>query len=185
MHNGRVPDQTGPVLMRPVGVLLGVVMAAGMSVDRDRAVRIFVFSGQVTPVDLEFIGRQFGNREHYRFTHREIVYFAPDVSLAQIETEDLGGLADCYFEALRTRDDVIPDESIWVMPDQVRSDARLWREFTRNPASPHAERLYVESLEAALAAYRIPAAWIDDIRQGQGFDDFGQVGALRATMPVS
>lgn len=160
-------------------------MAAGMSVDLERGIRIFTFSGTVTPADFEFIGNFYSDREHYRFTDREIVFFAQDVSLAQIETEDLGGLADRFFEALRTRDDVVPDETIWIMPDQVRSEARLWREFTRDPENTYKNRRYVESLDAAVSAYGMPESWAADIRQGTGFRHFGETGVIGALQPAS
>lgn len=160
-------------------------MSVGMSVDLERGVRIFVFSDIVTPADFDFVGRLYNDRDHYRFTDREIVFFTPDVSLAQIETGDIGSLADSYFEALRTRNDAIADQTIWVMPEQVRGDARLWREFTRDPEKSLKTRAYVETLEAALSAYKIPAAWLDHVRQGRGFLDFGEVGALRAAAPAA
>ena len=153
-------------------------MAVGMSVDLERGLRIFTFSGSVTPGDLDFVAKLYHDHENYRFTDREIVYFAPDVSLALIEAEDLGALADRFFEALRTREDVLPDETIWVMPDHVRSEARLWREFTHDPENTSKDRRYVETLEAAIAAYRMPDAWLDDIRQGKGFRHFGVVGTF-------
>ncbi|WP_417497893.1 hypothetical protein [Maricaulis sp.] len=149
-----------------------------MSVDLERGIRIFTFSGSVTPADLEFVATRYIDREHYRFTDREIVHFAPDVSLAEIEAEDLGALADRFFEARRTRDDVLPDETIWVMPEQVRSEARLWREFTHDPECTQKDRRYVDTLEAAVAAYRLPDAWLEDIRQGKGFRHFGEVGTI-------
>lgn len=152
-------------------------MAAGMSIEMERELRIFVFSGDVTPADLDFIGKFYADREHYRFTDRAIIYFAPDTSLAQIDTEDLGDLADQYFEAQRTRDDVIVEKSVWVLPLQVRSEARIWREFTRDPEIMH-QRSQVDTLAAALAAYDLPASWMEDIRQGTGFRQFGDVSAL-------
>jgi hypothetical protein len=160
-------------------------MAVGMSVDLDRGLRIIVFSDNVTATDLDFVGRLHNDRDHYRFIDREIVYFAPDVSLAEIEAEDIGSLADSYFEALRTRDDAVPDQSIWVMPDHVRSDARLWREFTYDSGKINRSREYLESMQAALAAYGMPADWLDDIRQGKGFRHFGQVSPLACVAPVS
>ncbi|SDM53863.1 hypothetical protein [Maricaulis salignorans] len=159
-------------------------MAVGMSVDLEREIRIFVFSETVIPADFDFVARLYGDRENYRFTDREIVFFTPDVSMAQIETEDIGGLADSYFEALRARNDTKPDRSIWVMPDHVRNDARLWREFTREPENHHKSREYMDNFAAALAAYDLPSSWLDDIRQGRGLREFGQVAALRNLAPL-
>lgn len=153
-------------------------MAAGMSVDLERAIRIMVFSGSVMPADLEFIGGLYGDAEHYRLTDREIAFFTPDVSLAQIDTEDLGGLADRYSEVRRDQDNALREETVWVMPDQVRSEARLWREFTRESHKADKQRVHVDTLAGAIAAYRMPAGLIEDIRHGRGFRQFGVVEAL-------
>tara|TARA_R110002124_G_scaffold96444_2_gene241226 strand:+ start:4375 stop:4845 length:471 start_codon:yes stop_codon:yes gene_type:complete len=150
-----------------------------MSLDLEGEIRIFVFSETVTPADFDFVARLYGDRENYRFTDREIVFFTPDVSMAEIETEDIGGLADSYIEALQGRDDTRPDRSIWVMPDHVRNDARLWREFTHEPDNHHKSREYMDDFRAAMAAYDLPTSWLDKIRRGEGLLEFGQVQALR------
>lgn len=153
-------------------------MAVGMSVDLERRLRILVFSETVTTVDLDFIGKLYLDSDHFHFDHREIAYFTPDVSLAGIDAEDLGALADLYFEAQRARGEVFSQDSVWAMPDHVRSEARLWREFTRDPENSSKDRVYVDTLEAAVTACRLPQAWYNDIRRGQGFIQFGSVGAL-------
>ncbi|WP_417494444.1 hypothetical protein [Maricaulis sp.] len=160
-------------------------MAVGMSVDLDREIRIFVFSDVVTPTDFDFVARLYSDRDHYRFSDREIVFFTPDVSMAKIDTEDIGGLADSYFEALRARNDTKPDRSIWVLPDHVRNDARLWREFTREPENHHKSREYVQTLEDAMQAYGLPEAWLEDLKQGRGCRNFGQLAVLRNPGPAA
>ncbi|WP_339748743.1 hypothetical protein [uncultured Maricaulis sp.] len=149
-----------------------------MLVHLERKLRIFVFSAIVTPVDLDFVGKLYVDREHFRYDDLEIAYFTPDVSLAQIDADDLGGLADVYFEAQRARGEVFSQNSVWTMPDQVRSEARLWREFTRDAENSNKRRRYVDSLQAAVEVHGFPQAWFDDIRQGTGFHQFGDVTAL-------
>lgn len=153
-------------------------MTVGMSVHLERKLRVLVFSESVTAADLGFIGELYVDREHFRYDDREIAYFAPDVSLAQIDADDLGGLADIYFEAQRARGEVFSQDSVWVMPDQVRSEERLWREFTRDAENSNKRRRYVDSLQAAVEAYQFSEAWFDDIRQGTGFLLFGDVTPL-------
>lgn len=157
-------------------------MAAGMSVDLERGLRILVFGGRVAPTDLDFIGKLYLDREHFRLGDREIAYFTPDVSLAGIDTEDLGALADSYSEAMRSRDGTFSRGSVWVMPDQVRGEARLWREFTRDSAKTNRRRSYVDSLAAALAALGLADSWLDDIRHARGFLQFGDVSPLATAL---
>jgi len=153
-------------------------MAVGMSVNLERGLRILVFSETITTADLDFIGKLYLDSDHFHFDHREIAYFTPDVSLAGIDAEDLGALADLYFEAQRVRGEVFSQDSAWAMPDHVRSEARLWREFTRDVENSSKHREYVETLQAAVEICRLPKTCFDEIRQGLGFTQFGSVGAL-------
>jgi hypothetical protein len=99
--------------------------------DRARGIRVIKFTGKVLRDDLEALAPLYLDRDFYRFADRELVLFEPPVSMAAIDIEDIGLLADSYIEALRERGDQAAVLSAWVMNETVRAEIRLWWEFTR------------------------------------------------------
>ncbi len=102
--------------------------------DQQREIRFLEFSGTIQRQEIEPISQLYLDRDFYRFSDREIVLFTPDVSLAAIDVEDIGFLADRYIEAVRRRRAQAPVLSAWLMCDHVRAQARPCWLFTRQPA---------------------------------------------------
>lgn len=143
-------------------------MSVRVLVDRRRHIRLIELSGTIGRQDLESLGHLYSDRDFYDFRAKEIVVFLADASLAAIDVEDLGMLADSYIEALRDREDRTQVESAWIMGDNVRNEARMWWEFTRDPALMRPQRHLVDSLESALEALQLPLDWADELRAETG-----------------
>ena len=146
--------------------------------DQQREIRLLEFSGTILRQEIEPVSQLYLDREFYRFSDREVVLFTPDVSLAGIDVEDIGFLADSYIEAVRRRGDQAPVLSAWVMGDHVRAEARLWWDFTRDHAQMREPRFLVETVESALTALGMPHEWAGDLRACRGFRQLTGGGAV-------
>ena len=155
-------------------------MTIRILVDHRREIGLIQFSGVVRREEIGVISRLYLDRDFYRFTDKELVQFTPDASLAGIDVEDIGLLADSYVEAVRRRGDQQPILSAWVMSNQVRIEARMWWDFTRDHVQMRSARFLVETIEAALSALGLPQDWAEDVRAGRGFRTFGDDTTISA-----
>ncbi|MHA6287021.1 hypothetical protein [Maricaulis sp. CAU 1757] len=147
-------------------------MAIEIWVDFKRGVRLVEFSGSVTPEHLGLVGEMYYDRKFYDFSHAELVVFTPDATLMSVSALDLGDLADSYNAALAEREDAGPTVSAWVINEHVATEARMWKQFSRQDSLLEKQRHYADDVEGALEKLGLPAALADDVRAKRGFKAF-------------